>query len=356
VRLGRDARLNERWTGARSLLHEIDMFSTSPSWTMCCNRLDGSARLVRYQESHCPLSRSLFRAAPEPESAGAKDIRNCHCAATGVECALHVLRYETCVENALLSAKNSFASSSTTCPACESPLDDSPTLGYFALEDEPRMQISALSRNLATTILRYKRPMRVHQQLSSWVQFCTNVMSLFRDRLKRVPMPLYSSPQVIVLALTCGAVAAIAYSFTNGKRDTLIDSVFGLKRRDPERERLLQQPHAYSTRTSCRQRSHQASKYICRRHRALRRSGSSAFLQYTDYAYRGEGRCGGPPSAFRICHSESLAYAGSHNPFTSAQTRPAGAEADIRSATRRHMAVRHLPQLNCPQEPAMHHV
>jgi hypothetical protein len=54
-----------------------------------------------------------------------------------------------------------------------------------------------------------------------------------QDRLKRVPLPIYSTPQAIVLALACGAVAAIAFSFTNGKGDTLIDSVLGLKQSNP---------------------------------------------------------------------------------------------------------------------------
>jgi hypothetical protein len=50
-----------------------------------------------------------------------------------------------------------------------------------------------------------------------------------QERLKRVPLPIYSTPQAIVLALACGAVAGIAFSFTTGKGDSLIDSVLGLK-------------------------------------------------------------------------------------------------------------------------------
>ena len=54
-----------------------------------------------------------------------------------------------------------------------------------------------------------------------------------QDRLKRVPMPIYSAPQAIVLALACGAVAAVAFNFTTGKGDTLIDSVLALKQSNP---------------------------------------------------------------------------------------------------------------------------
>jgi hypothetical protein len=54
-----------------------------------------------------------------------------------------------------------------------------------------------------------------------------------QDRLKRVPLPIYSTPQAIILAVACGAVAAIAFSFTDGKGDTLIDSVLGLKQPNP---------------------------------------------------------------------------------------------------------------------------
>lgn len=54
-----------------------------------------------------------------------------------------------------------------------------------------------------------------------------------QDRLKRVPMPIYSASQAIVLALACGAVAAVAFNFTTGRGDTLIDSVLGLKQSNP---------------------------------------------------------------------------------------------------------------------------
>jgi hypothetical protein len=54
-----------------------------------------------------------------------------------------------------------------------------------------------------------------------------------QDRLKRVPMPIYTSPQAIAFALACGLVAAVAFEFTDGRGDTLIDSVLGLKQANP---------------------------------------------------------------------------------------------------------------------------
>jgi hypothetical protein len=54
-----------------------------------------------------------------------------------------------------------------------------------------------------------------------------------QDRLKRVPMPIYRVRPAIVLALACGSVAAIAFFFTDGKGDSLVDSVLGLKQANP---------------------------------------------------------------------------------------------------------------------------
>jgi hypothetical protein len=54
-----------------------------------------------------------------------------------------------------------------------------------------------------------------------------------QDRLKRVPMPIYSTPQAICLALLCGTVAAVAFTFTSDKGDSLVDSVLGLKQSNP---------------------------------------------------------------------------------------------------------------------------
>lgn len=54
-----------------------------------------------------------------------------------------------------------------------------------------------------------------------------------QDRLKRVPMPIYSTPQAICLALVCGVLAAVAFSFTDDKGDTLVDSVLGLRQSNP---------------------------------------------------------------------------------------------------------------------------
>jgi hypothetical protein len=53
-----------------------------------------------------------------------------------------------------------------------------------------------------------------------------------KDKLKRVPMLIFRVPQAIALSLLCGLTAAVAFSFTNGKGDTLIDSVLGLKQPD----------------------------------------------------------------------------------------------------------------------------
>jgi hypothetical protein len=54
-----------------------------------------------------------------------------------------------------------------------------------------------------------------------------------QDRLKRVPLPIYRAPEAVVLAPSCGAIAAIAFQFTDGKGDTLIDSILGLKQSNP---------------------------------------------------------------------------------------------------------------------------
>ena len=54
-----------------------------------------------------------------------------------------------------------------------------------------------------------------------------------QDRLKRVPMPIFSAPQAIFLAACCGIVAVVAFAFTDGKGDTLVDSVLGLKQPNP---------------------------------------------------------------------------------------------------------------------------
>lgn len=54
-----------------------------------------------------------------------------------------------------------------------------------------------------------------------------------QDRLKRVRIPIYLRPQALVQALACGLVAAIAFTFTDGRGDTLIDSVLGLKQANP---------------------------------------------------------------------------------------------------------------------------
>jgi hypothetical protein len=54
-----------------------------------------------------------------------------------------------------------------------------------------------------------------------------------QDRLKRVPIPIYREPPALAFALACGLVAAIAFLFTDGKGDSLVDSVLGLKQTDP---------------------------------------------------------------------------------------------------------------------------
>lgn len=54
-----------------------------------------------------------------------------------------------------------------------------------------------------------------------------------QDRLKRVPMPIYSVSQAVLFALACGVIAAIAYHYTDGDGKSVIDSVLGLKQKDP---------------------------------------------------------------------------------------------------------------------------
>jgi len=54
-----------------------------------------------------------------------------------------------------------------------------------------------------------------------------------QDRLKRVPMPIYSAPQAILFAVACGLVAAVAFRFTDDRGDTLVDSILGLKQTNP---------------------------------------------------------------------------------------------------------------------------
>jgi hypothetical protein len=54
-----------------------------------------------------------------------------------------------------------------------------------------------------------------------------------QDRLKRVPMPVYRVRSAIVFALVCGSVAAIAFFFTDGRGDSLVDSILGLKQANP---------------------------------------------------------------------------------------------------------------------------
>lgn len=46
-------------------------------------------------------------------------------------------------------------------------------------------------------------------------------------------MPIYTVPQAVLFSLACGVVAAVAYGFTDGRGDTLIDSVLGLKQANP---------------------------------------------------------------------------------------------------------------------------
>ncbi len=54
-----------------------------------------------------------------------------------------------------------------------------------------------------------------------------------QERLKRVPMLIFRVPPALVLSVACGLTAAIAFFFTDGKGDTLIDSVLGLKQPNP---------------------------------------------------------------------------------------------------------------------------
>jgi hypothetical protein len=54
-----------------------------------------------------------------------------------------------------------------------------------------------------------------------------------QERLKRVPMLIFQVPPALVLSIACGLTAAIAFFFTDGKGDTLIDSVLGLKQPNP---------------------------------------------------------------------------------------------------------------------------
>ena len=54
-----------------------------------------------------------------------------------------------------------------------------------------------------------------------------------QERLKRVPMPIYRTPQAIGFSIICGIVAAIAFSFTDDTGNTLVDSVLGLKLVNP---------------------------------------------------------------------------------------------------------------------------
>lgn len=50
-----------------------------------------------------------------------------------------------------------------------------------------------------------------------------------QDRLKRVPMLIFRVPSALALSTACGLTAAIAFSFTDGKGKTLVDSVLGLQ-------------------------------------------------------------------------------------------------------------------------------
>src|SRR5215467_1174145 len=54
-----------------------------------------------------------------------------------------------------------------------------------------------------------------------------------QERLKRVPMLIFQVPAALFLSLACGLTAAIAFSFTTGKGDNLIDSVLGLQQPNP---------------------------------------------------------------------------------------------------------------------------
>ena len=50
-----------------------------------------------------------------------------------------------------------------------------------------------------------------------------------RDRLKRVPLIIFKVPAALALSAACGLTAIIAFCFTDGKGDTLVDSVLGLQ-------------------------------------------------------------------------------------------------------------------------------
>jgi hypothetical protein len=50
-----------------------------------------------------------------------------------------------------------------------------------------------------------------------------------RDRLKRVPLIIFKVPAALALSVACGLTAIIAFCFTDGKGDTLVDSVLGMR-------------------------------------------------------------------------------------------------------------------------------
>jgi hypothetical protein len=54
-----------------------------------------------------------------------------------------------------------------------------------------------------------------------------------QERLKRVPMPIFRTPQAIGFAIVCGVVAVVAFGFTDDRGDTLVDAVLGLKLSNP---------------------------------------------------------------------------------------------------------------------------
>ena len=54
-----------------------------------------------------------------------------------------------------------------------------------------------------------------------------------KQRLKRVPMLIYRVLPALLLSGGCGLMAAIAFCFTDGKGDTLVDSVLGLRQPNP---------------------------------------------------------------------------------------------------------------------------
>ena len=54
-----------------------------------------------------------------------------------------------------------------------------------------------------------------------------------QSRLKRVPRLILGEPSALVFALVCGLIAGFAFQFTDGKGDTLVDSVLGLKQANP---------------------------------------------------------------------------------------------------------------------------